>query len=130
MGNRFRDLKRRARRDLHQGLEIAALYLLTPASTPVPCTVRVWTKWGALGQMPGKGEGWAEMQEASPKIIFMVADVPNPRKNALVSIERGEAYRVDNTLPPDDISITAEVVRLNPKIDAEKAILDALPVPA
>lgn len=129
MGNRFRDLKRKARADLHQHMQVRALYLLTPTSTPVPCTVRVWTKWGALGQLPGKGEGWAEIQEAEPKIIFMVSDVPNPRKNALVSIERGEAYRVETSDPPDDITITAKVVRLNPKVDTEKAILDALPVP-
>lgn len=129
MGNRFREMKRKARRDLHQHLEVPALYLLTPASTPVPCTVRVWTKWGALGQLPGNGGAWAEIQETAPKLIFV--DPPfAPRKNALVSIERGEAYRIDNALPPDDISITAEVVRLNPKIDAEKTLLDSLPVPA
>lgn len=110
-------------------MEVPALYLLTPTSTPVPCTVRVWTKWGALGQLTGRDGGWAEMMEAEPKIIFMVDQVPNPRKNALVSIERGEAYRVDHTDPADDITIIAKVVRLNPKVDTEKAILDALPVP-
>lgn len=110
-------------------MSLPALYLRTPTSTPVPCTVRVWTKWGALGQLPGKGAGWAEIAETEPKIIFMVADVPNPAKNALVSIERGEAYRIDHADPADDITITTKVVRLNPKIDAEKAILEALPVP-
>lgn len=129
MGNRFRELKRKARRDLHAHMEVPALYLLTPASIPLPCTVRIWTKWGALGQLAGRDAGWAELMEAEPKIIFMVDQVPNPRKNALVSIERGEAYRIDHADPADDITVVTKVVRLNPKVDTEKSILDALPVP-
>lgn len=105
------------------------MYLLTPASAPVPITVRVWTKWSLLGAMPGKGDGWAEMQEASPKIVFMLDQGVRPRKNAIVSIEAGEAYRVDNTSPPDDLTITAQCVRLDEKNPAEKAIMDALPLP-
>ncbi len=121
MASRFRDLKRKARRTLHSHLEVPALYLATPSSDPVPCNVRLWTKWGAIGAM---SEGWAEMQEATPRIIFMIDEVPRPRNLAVVSIEAGEAYRIDNTDRPDDITITAHVTRI-----PAGAELDALPVP-
>lgn len=126
MVSRFRDVKRKARRDLHAHMEVAALYLVTPTATPVPCTVRVWTKWGQMGKLAGAG--WAELQETAPKIIFVEPSF-RPRAQALVSIEPGEAYRIDTTQPADDISITAEVTRLNPKNAADQVLLDSLPVP-
>jgi len=113
---------------LHREMEVPALYLLTPASAPVPITVRAWTKWSLLGAMPGKGEGWAEMQEASPKLVFMLDQV-RPRKNAIISIEAGEAYRVDTSAVPDDITVIAQCLRLDDKNPAEKTILDNLPLP-
>lgn len=114
----IREIKRKARRDLHKHLSLLALYLVPSATpneyeTPIPVTVRVHTKFDALGDMKGTNFHYAEKQETVPKIIFMRDQILKPVRHAIVSVDLGEAYRIDNTLPPDDITIAAEVTRLS-----------------
>lgn len=124
----FRDIKRQARRVLHDTLKVPALYFRDDENgnildAPIPVLVRVHTKWEKAGDMAGTNLSYAEVQEINPRIIFMVDEVPAPVRNAVVSIAPGEAYRLDNVLPPDDITVTAEATR----IPVAKTI--GLPVP-
>ncbi len=114
MNGRFRDIKRQGRQRLHQAMGVPALYIPVQGATPVPCTVRVHSKFAALGQLSGNS-GDAERAEAEPKIIFLASEVPTPRVNGVVSVEPGEAYRVAASDPVDDITITAKVTRLSVK---------------
>lgn len=109
----IRDIKRAARQRLHTAMAVPALYIPVQGATPVPCTVRFHTKFGALGQLNRDPE-WAERAEAEPKIVFLASEVPAPRtKTAVVSVEPGEAYRIENSDPVDDAGfILARVTKL------------------
>lgn len=126
----FREHKRRARRQLHRKMEVPALYLLTPATLPedaIPVTIRLHTKWDALGDQKGTSLNSAEMESLIPKAILMLDQLPfgvsGITRQAILSVEIGEAYRIDHAEEPDDISVTVHIVRLS----AEKA--QDLPVP-
>lgn len=113
----FRDIKRRARRDLHNALKVAAYYFLDDEDgqilgVPEPVYVRVHTTWEKAGDMAGTNLSYAEVQEIAPRIVFMADEVAAPVRHAIVSIAVGEAYRLDNVLPRDDITITAEATRI------------------
>lgn len=118
----WRDIKRDKSRDVHTHMQVPALYI-EPGQPPRCVSVRLHTKYEKLGDMRGTSFSFAEKQEVSPRIIFMCDEVPNPVRNAIVSLAIGEAYRIDNTLKPDGEFVTAEVLRVS---DAEAAML---PVP-
>lgn len=133
----FREIKRRARRDLHEKMRVPAYYLLEtdPPENPHPdpedpeydpewspglgpfytepalVHVRIRLKQVEQGDMVGTNFHFAERHEGVTRILFMREEV-TPVRGAVVSVETGEAYRVDNVLDPDDISITAEVTAL------------------
>ena len=108
--NPFREMKRQARRQLHEHLSDPVLYLAGPAAVPVGCTVRLHLKFDEVGELL-RG-GFSERQELSPRIIFLGAQI-EPARNAHIITKDMGAYRIDNTLPPDDITIAAEVVKLS-----------------
>lgn len=106
----FRDIKRKARRVLHNHMRVAALYL-APNEAPVLLHVRVHTKWDATTMDSGSGNGTAvARQSIMPKILFMLDEVEAQDarlvRKGIVSIEPGEAYRLDNDEPVDDISVS------------------------
>lgn len=119
----IRDIKRRARSDLHNHMRVRALYLSTRTATPVPCYVRVHTSFAALGDMKGTSFRFGEREEFTPSIIVLRAEIPAPLRNAIISVEAGEAYYVDHINPPDDATITVHVVPML----ADDAV--GLPVP-
>jgi hypothetical protein len=122
----IRDIKRDARLRLHRNNAVPAFYIPSTGATPVPVTVRVWGKGNpiSLGDLPGF-QGSAERVEPEDRIRFMLSELPTfRRQNAVVSVEAGEAYRIDHWYPVDDQFITARVIRLT---DAE---MTGLPVPA
>ncbi len=119
----IRDIKRKARGDLHQRAKVAALYIESESAEPVPVTVRVFSRFQALGDLPGTAQHFAEREDILPRVIFMRADLPSPRRNGIISIEAGEAYRLDSAMAADDLTVTWHVA----KLDAEDA--DGLPVP-
>lgn len=105
----LREIKARARSDLHEGLKVSALYIAAPGGPALPIGVRVHTKFAALGNVqPFDG---AERQEPVPRLIFRRSEIV-PKRLGIVSVEPGEAYRVENVLPPDGDFVTAQVVRL------------------
>lgn len=115
----IRALKDRARLQLHKAMEIPAIYIwTTDAGTTfnLPCTVRLHTDDKALGDVRGTSFGYAERHEKISRIIFLAAGAAaiDPDNGAIVSFAPGEAYRVDNVLPRDGITITAEVTKLLP----------------
>jgi len=106
----WREQKREARRALHQTMQIEALYYPTQGAEPETVHVRLHTKFDAIGDE--RSMGWAEIQSMKPRLIFL-REEKEPENGAIVWLQAGEAYRIDNTLPPDDITRTAEVTRLS-----------------
>ena len=109
----LRDILRSARRDLHQVMQVPALYLAAGLD-PLPVSVRLLTeKPKAVGDLAGSRIHYAQTEETTPKILFMRDEVDRPLRNAVVSVEPGEAYRIDFIYPSDDITVSASVVRLD-----------------
>lgn len=103
----FRALKERARRDLHEHLQVPAYYRASPSSAWVAVHVRHHRATQRIGDLPGL-EG-ATMRDLIPRLIFMRDEVAMPARGAIVSIATGEAYSIGDTDPPDGISITAHI---------------------
>lgn len=106
----FRNVKRRARRRLHQELADTVLFVPGLGEAPVPITVRLHLGFTELGEV--RRAGFAEQQEYEPQAVFLLPGV-HPRRGGCIITEDMGVWRVDNTLPPDDITVTAEVARLS-----------------
>lgn len=126
MVGKFREKLRSGRRVLHDRMGDPALYFAPPYvggdTVVTPITVRVHEHFGLLGDLKGTNFNYAEVEDQSPRIVFMRDEI-TPVRNMVVSVAPGQAYRVDTVSPPNDITVTARVVRLM-KEDAE-----GLPVP-
>lgn len=115
----IRDIKRKARRDLHSLGKVAAIYL-APVDNPTPrnVTVRIHTKWDATTMDGASGNGtMVSRQSIFPKILFMRDELADQgivlRRGGIISIEAGEAYKLDHDEPPDDISQSWFVTQLD-----------------
>lgn len=113
----WREQKHVARKIVHETMGIDGRYFSDRGAAWTPVLVRLQTKWGLIGDP--HGQGWAEQQAVKPRLVFMRAD-QEPQNGAVIWLAEGEAYRVDNVLPPDDITRTAEVVRLTVRQYAEE----------
>ena len=121
---RLRDIKRQVRGSLHREMSAPALYIPVPDATPVPVTVRVWRKredpvTGDLQSMHGA----AQMAVSEDRLRFDLSEIAVLRRNAIVSVEAGEAYQVEFLYPADLGYQTARVVPL------PEAETTGLPVP-
>lgn len=116
----LREVKDQARRDLHAAMQVPAFYIADPdAPDPVSCTVRVHTLQAPLGEVKGTSFDYAERHENVPRIIFLIAEVPEPIRLAVVTITDPatllkEAYRVEARQPRDGITVTADVTQMTP----------------
>ena len=119
----FREILRKGRRDLHEHMQVAALYIAYAGAVPKPVTIRDQTRVVETGDQGSKVKGYASITEIEPRIIFMVDELADARVGALFSVAEGEAYRVERTEPANDITRTAYVTQLNP------ADTEGLPVP-
>lgn len=109
----FRDIKRKARSDVHRVLRVRALYLTTrDDENPLPCFVRVHTKFAALGDIGDTNDSYAEREEITPRIIIWRDEIPQPMRDAIISVEAGEAYYLEVVQPPDGQTITATVTQM------------------
>lgn len=106
----IRELKRRARRQLHDRMSEPALYLADSSAAPVGVTVRLHLSFNEVGELL-RG-GFSERQEIIPRIIFLGSQV-QPRHRGIVVTQDLGAYLIENDLPPDDITVTAEVSKLS-----------------
>lgn len=121
--NPIRTIKRKARRDLHQHSQVAALYIPAPNADPVPCSVRVWRK-REDPMASSDADGSMSMATSEDRIRFFLPELPAIRRvNGIVSVEAGEAYRIEFLYPADDEWQTARVVPLS------TAEATGLPVP-
>lgn len=116
----IRDIKRAARRDLHEALKVPAIYL-PPVDDPdpYPVHIRIHSKWDATTMDSQTLQGtMVSRQSIFPKILFMRDELDAQgiilRRGGIVSVEAGEAYKLDNSEPPDDISISYFVTQLDP----------------
>lgn len=127
----IRDIKRKARRELHDAFKVAVIYI-PRVGGPVLLHARDHTKFivnkieGAVRS--GNGQMVAR-QEAEPSLIFMRDEINalglTLVKGGIISIERNEAYRLDNAEAPDDITVKWFCTQIT-NVDE----LTALPVPS
>lgn len=110
----LRDIKRKGRRDLHNQMKVPALYIVPGTNAMVPCEVRVHSEWKALGGVGGTSFAYAEREERPVEIIFWRDQVQLPVRNAIISVEPGEAYVLDAAKAPDDQTITAYATAMTP----------------
>ncbi len=103
-----REMKRKARLQLHQALSEPALYLSERTAEPVLVTVRLHMTFGELGDLLATRVGFGERQEMTPRIVFLKSQVRPVNGGFVITKDMG-AFKVDNDLPPDDITIMAEV---------------------
>ncbi|MFC3724401.1 hypothetical protein [Neoaquamicrobium sediminum] len=96
-------------------MSVPALYFASPyvpGDTPVTeISVRVHDTPIVLGDLKGTNFNYAEIEDNSPRIIFLRSEV-EPARGMIVSVEPGVAYRVDTNRAPNDITTTSRVVRL------------------
>lgn len=116
----IRDIKRKARRALHQRMRVAALHIPANGGTPLPVHVRVHSKWDAATMDGGSGNGtMSARQLILPKLLFMLDELAAQgivlKGKDVISVEPGEAYRLDNAEPIDDISVTWIVTQVKAK---------------
>ena len=112
----FRDIKRNARRDLHDHLQIPAIYIPTAEHAGIEITCRLHTKFDLLALDAGP-TGLASRREMKPKIIFMRDEMLTKgitlKRLGVVSIEPGEAFLLENADAPDDITVSFFVTQLS-----------------
>ena len=119
----FRDIKHRARRDLHRHMQVPALYVEPTTGAAIPCNVRVHYKPVELGEPRSRASGYAQSEEIRPRIVCML-DQLDPKRGGKFSVEPGEAYIVDHTEEQDGLTVTAVCAQIS------KADAAALPLPA
>ena len=115
----IRSIRRKARRDLHNALRVPAVYV-PKVGDPVVVHVRDHTKFrvNAIEGAVRSGNGqMVDRQEMAPSIIFMRDELATLGitllRGGIVSIERNEAYRLDNAEAPADITVKWCVTAIN-----------------
>lgn len=108
----FREILRKGRVDLHEIMQVPALYIPFDGATPIPVPIRDHSRVVQTGDMGSGIKGYATMAEITPKLLWMVEHLSNARNGAIFSVAPGEAYRVENTDPRNDITRTAHVSQL------------------
>lgn len=108
----FREIKAKARGDLHARMKVPALYYAPGSTTGVACSVRIHTKLNKQqGDLAGTNFSYAEQEEHIPAVLFWIDEV-DPTNKAVVMIASDEGYRVSVVRQPDGPTILAEVARL------------------
>lgn len=96
-------------------------------SAATQISVRVHIKFEAGGKLTARNLEWMITEDKAPEIVFMRDELATKNltliRNAIISVEPGEAYTVDRLKPPDDITVTAVVAVMRPEDTVD------LPVP-
>ncbi len=106
----FRDIKNRARQDLHKILATDVLYLAERLAEPQPLSVRIHDTITALGALGGDSDGFAERYETTPFIRFMQFCPVN--KAVVVTEDPGVLYMIVRVKPAHGLTTDADVVKL------------------
>lgn len=107
--------KLKARERLHRRLSRSANCFPTgdPQEQPELVTVRILSKWDAVGELAGTSYQYAEQQDEIPRIIFDIREF-DPDRNAVVCLSSDEMYVLDASDPPDDFTVTFKAARMLP----------------
>lgn len=105
----LRDVKRRARQALHQRMAGRVLYRRATTDAFTVVTARLHLQTAVNGELL-RG-GYSEVHELTPRAVFLLSEV-RPARGAVIFTQDNGAWRVDNELPPDGLTITAELVRV------------------
>lgn len=121
----WRDTKRTARSTVHQTMKVRCIYLaqgIVPDSNSesgfefTELEIRVHEHQTKLGDQAGTSLNSAERFEPDPRLIFWKAELEAKnitlKRNDVVSVSAGEAYRLGPTKPHDQETITVPVTRL------------------
>ena len=110
---RWREIRRKARRLLHDVLHQPAHYYpnRNPAATPIVCGVRIHEHFVRAGDLAGTSYEYSEHLENIPSIVVLRDEV-SPDRTGVFSVAPGEAYEVDVVDAPDDITVRAFVSRM------------------
>lgn len=107
----LRDIKKRARQDLHLAMRVLAYCYHPVTGWPEQIHVRVHSKIDALGDVKGTSFGYAEKIETIPRLVYERAE-HEPVKHEVVVISPEEGYRVAVIETPDFITRKAQVTVL------------------
>lgn len=111
----IRDIRNQARKDLHQAMQVPALYYAQKGDEGVAVSVRLHTKFDALGgrMSPGSDENYGGRVEEVPRAVFLLSEI-SPSRNAVFACADG-TYRIDYVEPPHGLTVTANVKKVPDK---------------
>lgn len=122
----IRDLRDRSRRALHDAMQVPAVYIPKDRSSATACNVRLHNRTDRFGGMAGFDYAPAERVSTVPKIVFLAEQI-TPSRNGVVVLASDEVYVLDNVLPRDGITITAEATPMDASQIAEEPVAFPLP---
>lgn len=108
----FRDSKRAARTQLHNALAEPVLFLESRTDAPVVVTCRLHLSFEKLGDLANVRAGFADRQETTPRVVFLNSQGAKPGTASYVITKDMGAFKVNNVLPPNDITTEAEVTKV------------------
>lgn len=112
MSESIRDLRARARADLHGAFRVPAVYI-APDEAETVCSIRVHHRLPMLGNRPAAETGYgAQRAEDVPQVVVLAAEV-SPVRGGVFSVAVGEAYEVLHVLPVEGITQTCQVGRMS-----------------
>jgi hypothetical protein len=106
-------IKNKARLALHAKFAEPANYYESRAASPVLVSVRPQSKAGETGDLAGTRLHYAKTMDRVETVIFLASEVPHPARNSVVVLSATEAYQIDTVEPPDGITVTTMVVRMD-----------------
>lgn len=92
--SRFRDIKRKMRRDLHNQAKVPALYLVNADADPVRVYVRDHTNSAGAEATVDAYDGLAMRMVPSPRLLIDTLEIPKPVRNAYVVLGPTEIYQI------------------------------------
>lgn len=109
----LRDIKAQARGDLHQTMQVPAVYA-APGGAQRRCNPRVHSKFDALGDQQGTSFNYAERIEKTPRLVFWRSEIDAELEahgiivivDPITGQPTGEAYRLNTSEPPDLQTVT------------------------
>jgi hypothetical protein len=123
----FRDIKRSARRVLHETMKIPAYLFATSNAEPISIFVRRSVETVDGKAFAGGQPGLAQMVDAVPTLLFMRSELAERgvdlKRNMIITLDEGEGYNLDLALPIDDITVSWRTTRLSARE------MDGLPYP-
>lgn len=127
----FRDIKRKMRRDVHNTMKLPAIYI--EPKTGNTGLLHVRTHYGFIanaieGAVRAGSGSMIDRRDEDARLIFMLDEIAESglrlAKNGIVSVYRGEAYRLEYSDPTDDITVKWFVTRIT-----DTSELEDLPIP-